>query len=72
MSKDDDNQEKVKELVKLMAKFAEETPLALPVKKENIVDKEPVGDFTIVETSRTITYTQKEWNPYGKLVRYPQ
>jgi len=55
-----------------MSKFTEDNPLANPVKKESTLENESDTDFTVVESSRTLTYSQKGWAPYGKLVRYPQ
>ncbi len=65
----DTNDAKVKELREIMANFVEQNPVALPLKQEQLPEKKPDTDFTVVETSRTLTYSQKGWTLHGELVR---
>jgi hypothetical protein len=56
---DTTDDEKVRQLREIMAKFVEENPVALPIPEKQLPEQKPETDFAIVETSRTLTYTQK-------------
>ncbi len=68
-TKTEKKNKKLRELMKLMNQFTENNPLAINPNNPSITDKEDSTKITVVETSRTISYSHKEWSSYGELVR---
>lgn len=65
-----DNIKKLKEISNMMKKFGKSAGSIEAQEQLELPSKDSNPNFNVVESNRTLTYGQAEWEPYGKLVRY--